>query len=87
MDIPWKGIIRRQFGAAIDVLEDANHPCPFPWMEPGFVELQLYSMRHAQEHAARLSRFLGQNGVAPPDWVAAARESRPARPAAGNRPC
>jgi DinB superfamily len=46
----------------------------FEWMEPSFVELQLYSMRHVQEHAAQLSLMLGQNGISGPDWVAKARD-------------
>ena len=28
-----------------------------------YLELQLYNMRHVQEHAAQLSLFLGQHGV------------------------
>src|SRR4029453_1821092 len=40
-----------------------------------FVELQLYNMRHVQEHAAQLALFLGQHGVPDEqlDWVARAR--------------
>jgi DinB superfamily len=38
------------------------------------VELQLYNMRHVQEHAAQLAMFLGQHGVPDEklDWVARA---------------
>ena len=46
----------------------------FEWMEPTFVELQLYSMRHVQEHAAQLSLVLGHNAVTGPDWVSKARD-------------
>ena len=46
----------------------------FDWMEPSYVEMQLYNMRHVQEHAAQLSLVLGQNGVSGPDWVAKARD-------------
>jgi hypothetical protein len=53
--------------------EKANQRCEFPWGgEVGFAELQLYSMRHVQEHASQLSLHLGQKGVAAPDWVARA---------------
>ncbi len=40
-----------------------------------FLELQLYNMRHVQEHAAQLALFLGQHGVPDEklDWVARAR--------------
>lgn len=38
----------------------ANHVCHFPWGEVTFAELQLYNLRHVQEHAAHLSMFLGQ---------------------------
>jgi hypothetical protein len=54
--------------------EKAHQICRFEWMEPTFLELQLYSMRHVQEHAAQLSLVLGQNGVSGPDWVAKARD-------------
>ena len=55
--------------------EQANKVCPFPWMEPTFLELQLYSMRHVQEHAAQLNMLLGQQGVTGADWVAKARDN------------
>ena len=45
----------------------------FHWMEPTFVGLQLYSMRHLQEHGAQMTMFLGQNGITGPDWIAQAR--------------
>ena len=51
--------------------ERARQRCTFPWMEPTFYELQLYSMRHVQEHAAQFAFMLGQNGVTGMDWVAA----------------
>ncbi len=36
-----------------------------------FFELQLYTLRHVQEHAAQLSMFLGQHGIPDEalDWV------------------
>ena len=35
-----------------------------------YLELQLYSMRHVQGHAAELSLFLGQHGVQTDvDWM------------------
>jgi hypothetical protein len=55
--------------------EKANQICTFDWMEPTFLELQLYCMRHVQEHAAQLSLLLGQNGISGPDWVAKARDN------------
>jgi hypothetical protein len=41
-----------------------------------YVELQLYSMRHIQEHAAQLSLLLGQHGVQADqiDWVTRAQD-------------
>jgi hypothetical protein len=44
-------------------------------MELGFLELQIYTMRHVQEHAAQMNLLLGQNGVTGPDWIAQAREN------------
>jgi hypothetical protein len=35
--------------------------------------MQLYSMRHVQEHAAQLNLMLGENGVTGMDWIAQAR--------------
>jgi DinB superfamily len=55
--------------------EKANQICKFPFMELGFLELQMYTMRHVQEHAAQMNLLLGQNGIAEPDWVAQAREN------------
>jgi hypothetical protein len=37
------------------------------------LELQLYNLRHVQEHAAQLSLFLGQNGVPDEKLAAVAR--------------
>ena len=58
--------------------ERARQPVSFGWMREGevvsYVELQLYNMRHVQEHAAQLSLLLGQHGVPGDqiDWVARA---------------
>lgn len=58
--------------------ERARQPVNFPWMDDedtvSYFELQLYSMRHIQEHVAQLSLLLGQHGVqAEYDWVACAK--------------
>lgn len=59
--------------------EQAHHLVTFGWIEDGedvsYLELQLYSMRHVQEHAAQLSLLLGQHGVPGEeiDWVARAK--------------
>jgi uncharacterized damage-inducible protein DinB len=65
---------RQKSKAVIEALTDeqAWRVCTFEWMEPTFLELQLYSMRHVQEHAAQLSFLLGQQGVSGPDWIAKA---------------
>ena len=67
---------RQKCHAVIQELTDekANEICKFAWMEPTFVELQLYSMRHVQEHAAQLNLVLGQHGVTGQDWVPKARD-------------
>ncbi len=60
--------------------ERARQPVEFGWMRDGevvsYVELQLYNMRHIQEHAAQLSLLLGQHGVPGEalDWVARAQD-------------
>jgi len=53
---------RQKSKAAIDALTDekAREICTFEWMKPTFLELQLYSMRHIQEHAAQLNFSLGR---------------------------
>lgn len=67
--------VRQKGRAALDELssERAGQSFEFPW-EPGkpisYLELQLYNLRHVQEHAAQLALFLGQRAVPEvPDWV------------------
>lgn len=52
--------------------EQAHRRCVFPWFEASFLELQLYNMRHVQEHGSQLNLFLGQQGVTGMDWVSQA---------------
>jgi hypothetical protein len=54
--------------------EQANRLCRFPWGELPFGELQLYSLRHVQEHAAQLRMFLGQQTGKSAEWVSRAKE-------------
>src|SRR5258708_27050477 len=59
--------------------EKAHQQVTFPWlggMTMSFLELQLFNMRHVQEHAAQLSLFLGQHGVPDEalDWVGRAKD-------------
>jgi hypothetical protein len=56
--------------------EKAQQRCEFEWMDLSFLELQLYSMRHVQEHAAQLSLVLGQHDVTGFDWIAHAKDTR-----------
>jgi hypothetical protein len=50
--------------------EKASQLCQFPWGgEISFAELQLYNMRHVQEHGAQLSLHLGRTTGFAPDWV------------------
>ena len=68
---------RRKCHSTIETLTDerAQQLCVFKWMEPSFLELQLYCMRHIQEHAAQLSLVLGQHDVAGLDWIASANQA------------
>jgi hypothetical protein len=52
--------------------EQAERPCRFAWGELPFAELQLYSLRHVQEHAAQLRMFLGQRAGQSAKWTAQA---------------
>jgi hypothetical protein len=49
--------------------EQAHRLCRFPWGELPYAELQLYSLRHVQEHAAQLHLFLGQQAGKATRWV------------------
>ncbi|MBK9124739.1 MAG: DinB family protein [Chloroflexi bacterium] len=55
--------------------EQAARVCTFPWMTPSYLELQFYSLRHVQEHAAQLNLILGHRGITGQDWVAKARDN------------
>ena len=76
---------RRKGQATLDALTDerARQAVEYPWARGQVVsywELQLYNMRHVQEHAAQLSLFLGQHGIPDvPDWVVRAQDE-PTRP-------
>ncbi len=48
--------------------EQANRLCRFAWGELPFAELQLYSLRHVQEHGAQLRMFLGQQAGKSTRW-------------------
>ena len=47
--------------------------CRFAWGELPFAELQLYNLRHVQEHAAQLLMFLGQQVGKPASWASQAQ--------------
>lgn len=59
---------RRKCHAQLSALTDeqARQTVEYPWAQGqavSFLELQIYTMRHVQEHAAQLSLFLGQHGI------------------------
>jgi hypothetical protein len=54
--------------------EQARRPVEYAWCKGqpiSYLELQLYNLRHVQEHAAQLSLFLGQQAIADAElgWV------------------
>lgn len=53
--------------------QQAQRTCRFGWGEVPFAELQLYNLRHVQEHGAQLRLFLGQQAGKPSGWVPQAR--------------
>lgn len=57
--------------------EKARQRCTFNWIDTNFLELQIYSLRHVQEHAAQLNLFLGQHEIEDIDWVTQARDKIP----------
>ena len=54
-------------------IEQAYGLCRFAWGELSFAELQLYNLRHVQEHAAHLSMFLGQQAGKSTSWASQAQ--------------
>jgi hypothetical protein len=66
---------RRKCQETIDAMssEEARRVCPFPWGMVPFGELQLYNLRHVQEHAAQLHMFLGQQAGRASRWVGRAQ--------------
>ena len=53
--------------------EEASRLCRFSWGELSFAELQLYNLRHVQEHGAQLRMFLGQQAGKSTMWVSRAK--------------
>lgn len=49
--------------------QQAYRLCRYPWGEVSFVELQLYNLRHVQEHGAQLRMFLGQQATKSAEWI------------------
>jgi hypothetical protein len=73
--------VRQKCRTTIETITDerARQPVSFLWIREGevvsYLELQLFSMRHIQEHAAQLSLLLGQHGIhADYDWVKRAKD-------------
>lgn len=68
--------LREKCRAMIEALTDetAQRRCTMGWGEASFAELQIYNLRHLQEIAAQLSLFLGQHGIAAPDFEPIARD-------------
>lgn len=73
--LTYLGVCRAKCQSTIEAMTDekAQQRCVFEWMSPTFLELQLHSMRHVQEHASQLALVLGQHGVTGQDWVVSAR--------------
>jgi len=49
--------------------EQAGRICRFAWGELTFAELQLYNLRHVQEHGSQLRLFLGQQTGQSARWT------------------
>jgi hypothetical protein len=71
----YLAVCRRRCQATLVALstEQAYRLCRFPWGELAYAELQLYSLRHVQEHAAQLHLFLGQQAGKAARWTAQAQ--------------
>lgn len=66
-----RGTCRETIGALTK--EQAYRSCRFPWGELPYAELQLYNLRHVQEHAAQLRMFLGQQTGKSTGWESRAQ--------------
>ena len=55
-------------------IEQAYRLCRFSWGEVTFAELQLYNLRHVQEHGAQLHMFLGQQAGKSAAWRSWAKD-------------
>jgi hypothetical protein len=66
---------RRKCQETIGALSDeqANRLCRFAWGGLPYAELQLYNLRHVQEHGAQLRMFLGQQAGKPAAWASQAQ--------------
>jgi DinB superfamily len=77
--LTYLAFVRQKCHATLASLTDeqARQFVDIPWAKGrafSYLELQLYNMRHVQEHAAQLSLFLGQNAIhAGPSWIARAK--------------
>ena len=63
---------RETIGSMSD--EQAQRLCRFAWGELPFAELQIYSLRHVQEHGAQLRMFLGQQTGNSTTWISRAQQ-------------
>jgi hypothetical protein len=64
---------RQRCHAAIEALTDERVQQMTEWDMP-YLEVQLYNLRHVQEHASQLNYVLGRHGVMGLDWVPSARD-------------
>ena len=67
---------RRRCQETLATLSDgqASQLCRFSWGELTFAELQLYNLRHVQEHGAQLRMFLGQQAGQSARWESRAKK-------------
>lgn len=72
--ITYLDALRQTCHDVVANLTDERAAKPGRWDVP-WLELQLYNMRHVQEHAAHLQLVLGSHGVKEIDWISAARDS------------
>ncbi len=78
--LAYLAAVRAQCRAMAETLTDEKgaQRCELPCGEEiSFAELQLYNLRHVQEHASQLGLHLGPKADPPLDWIAWAEE-RPA---------
>jgi hypothetical protein len=68
--LAYLDVCRRQVDEKTAILDVDAAASGFPWLPFGKLELQIYNIRHIQQHAGELMERLGARAGIDVDWVA-----------------